>query len=381
MKKVSKMLAVILSIIFVIQLCAVTDKELPVRTIDLDEIRISQELLDEFEDAKMEYDECSVKFTGKSDCDESYSKVFDNLAMEDGKIEEDEVEYECTFDLDTLQYHLVMNLVDEDGNQIDTEELYTDAFVTEDGLLDAIVEIDGERYQLSDYEEDTVDDCFWGLLVIAVIKIVKVYVKVAETAEQVKARTNYAYNKKLDNTTKGVNKNNYIYFQEETNKNNYNAGNYKFGFTYFGGVGCEVAAVYNARIKIGKPENLSETIYKFEKWRIEIASGFGHLGSDPLEISTYLIKENIRYTKYLTYSSFNNALAKKSNAVVIMSRWNEKKSTGLHTFFVNKNTQTLFYGYNFEPKTKDRDFNYKTERTKISDFNNGSGFIVGYIIG
>ena len=37
----------------------------------------------------------------------------------------------------------------------------------------------------------------------------------------------------------------YITGQNRTRVKGYNAGNYHFGFTTFGGVGCEVASVYN----------------------------------------------------------------------------------------------------------------------------------------
>lgn len=60
----------------------------------------------------------------------------------------------------------------------------------------------------------------------------------------------------------------YLTDQSETNRKNYNCGNYRFGFTTFSGVGCEVASAYNAMIALGKTEILSETIYSFEKWAI-----------------------------------------------------------------------------------------------------------------
>ena len=72
----------------------------------------------------------------------------------------------------------------------------------------------------------------------------------------------------------------YLTDQSETNRKNYNCGNYRFGFTTFSGVGCEVASAYNVMIALGKTEMLSETIYSFEKWAIEFAIAWGNFGSN-----------------------------------------------------------------------------------------------------
>lgn len=262
-------------------------------------------------------------------------------------------------------------MVDEEGTVIDTKEIVTDAIITETGGLDACIVIDGKEYMMSDYEDSSsIDNCS----ICSVIKVVDAYLAVAETAEKVKAKSNYKYNKQLENDGKGVGKGYYVFDQTNTTTKNRKAGNYRFGFTKFKNVGCEVAAAYNMVLALGDSERLSQTIYYFEAWAIEFAIGWGCLGSDPLEIYRYLKKRGYSYEKYTSFSSLSTAVSKKSNCKIIMSRWNSKKTDGLHTFFVNKSSKNCFYGYNWRYK------NSSEKKTSLSSFNDGSGFIVGYIV-
>ena len=58
-----------------------------------------------------------------------------------------------------------------------------------------------------------------------------------------------------------------------------------------------------------------------------------------------------------------------------MARWNKNPWGSLHTFFVNKLGKNNYTGYNFHGSY------YAPEYyTKIDDFNDGNGFIVGYVI-
>lgn len=123
---------------------------------------------------------------------------------------------------------------------------------------------------------------------------------------------------------------------------------------------------------------VSQAIYCFEVLAIEFAIGWGKLGSNPLEIYGYLSKRGISYSKYTNYTSFKSAVGSKSSCHVIMSRWNSNIASGLHTFFVKKTSASTYYGYNwrYDDETNHR----STAQSSISNFNNGSGFIVGYIV-
>ncbi|MBD5134985.1 MAG: hypothetical protein HDT39_03345 [Lachnospiraceae bacterium] len=151
------------------------------------------------------------------------------------------------------------------------------------------------------------------------IKAANIYLSVADTAEKVRAVLNYKYNRKLESKGKGVKKGCYVTDQEDTITKNKRSGNYRFGFTKFKYVGCEVAAVYNAMISLGRPEKLSQTIYCFEAWSIEFAGGWGKLGSNPFEISRYLNRKKVSYKKYTNFSALKKAAAKKNKCRIIMS--------------------------------------------------------------
>ena len=211
-------------------------------------------------------------FSGVSSYISEECYFFDNVSKDD--IEDNsKVEYSCTFDMDKMQYSLTAKLLDESGEVITTESLITDAFVTESGGLDAYIELEGEMYLLSDFcSENGIDSCgLFGRIFAVIAIVVVIYVIVAETAEQIKSRQNYDYNRSLENSGQGVNKGNYITAQDEYILYGYKSKNYRFGFTIFDNVGCEVASAYNAMIAFGMPEYLSETIRCFEQWGIEFS--------------------------------------------------------------------------------------------------------------
>ncbi len=348
-----------------------------VRTVELSVMPEYESYLEDFTEKSIETKDNKVSFYGKMEFNEDVLTMFDKISLaEEVNKEESNIIYDCSFDMDSMQFTFKATLLDEFNNPIEIEEIVTDAFVTETGRLDAYIELDGNTYLISDFTStEAIDECLFGWLkaIIVVVVVIVVIVVVAETAEQIKAKSNYDYNKKLEKQGNGVKRGNYITRQNETRLKDYRSGDYRFGFTTFSGVGCEVASAYNAMIALGKAEMLSETIYSFEKWAIEYAIAFGKFGSNPLQISTYLSKKGMGYTKITNYNKFKSQVEKQKNCHIIMSRWNEPLTSGLHTFYVKKQ-DIKYYSYNWV-------YSYNTiERDNIDAFNDGSGFIVGYIV-
>lgn len=344
-----------------------------VRNIQLDISPEYEKYMNCYEEKSISYDEDEelVKFYGKAAYSESDSALFDNVSMEEYAEDEADVVYECSFDMEAMEFHFTASLLNEAREAIAVEEYYTDAIVTENGALDACIEIDGEEYMLSDYRaEEMLDNCFIGFFVRAIVA----YVVVAECAERRKMKSNLTYNRSLEACGKGVKKGTYITDQSDVLYSGCKAGNYRLGFASFANVGCEVASAYNLMISIGRPEMLSDTIYAFEDYAIIISSGFGNLGSNPLEIGRYLDKRGVKYTKYISYYSFKKAVEKSSGCRVIMSRWNAKKTSGLHTFYVDKINKTKYRSYNWIGR-----YEY-IDKSNIGLYNDGSGFIVGYVV-
>lgn len=289
------------------------------------------------------------------------------------------VKYECSFDFNTTSFQFDSKLISKSGNVLDSQKIYTDAIITANGGLDACITIDGKKYLVSDYENTAIDNCD----ISDVIYIVKTYLAVIDTAEKIKAMSNYKYNKNLEKKGKGVNNGYYITDQTETKLKGKKSGLYRFGFTTFANVGCEVAAAYNCALSLGESERLSETIYYFEATAIELSIGFGKLGSNPYKIGKYLKKRGFKYTKYLNWSKFKAAVNKKGRCRIIMSEWNSSKLDGLHTFFLERlpmpNPSKYYYSaYNFEYNT------HATSYQSLNEYNWNKGkkigFIVGYII-
>lgn len=199
-----------------------------------------------------------------------------------------------------------------------------------------------------------------SLIIGAIVALVVTYVIVAEIAEQDQAEINYKENKDYDTDGTGVGFECMIYNQNETNYTNHSPANYKFGFATFNNVGCEIASAYNLNIKLGRPEYLSTTIYKFEKWGIEYSVGWGYLGSNPRKIDYYLFRETITYIKFDggLYGLANNGTAfdyyretsqNHAEANLIISTWTDEMK--IHTYFVEKTTDSEYpyITYNWDP--------------------------------
>ncbi len=313
--------------------------------------------------------------SGDDEVDDDEYNDADIVSPDDMSDEDLEVEYECTFDMNDLMFHFKAELIAEDEEILDEKKIDTKAIVTENGGLDALINIDGEIYKLSDYEDkSSIDECATGFVIPHIIKM---HLTAAEIAEQAKARSNFKYNKNLEKNGNGVKRNRYVFDQTDTTTQDRKAGNYRFGFTSFSGVGCEVAAAYNCSISLkDKDWKLSDVICYFEVAFIEVSIAWGNFGSNPMEIYRYLKKRGYHYTKYTNFNKLSSAVSKKNECRIIMSRWNKKPlKSGLHTFYIKKAPNGSFYGYNWASNQKNR-----SRKNFLSTFNDGSGFIVGYLV-
>ncbi|MDR3262858.1 MAG: hypothetical protein LBT30_00935 [Clostridiales bacterium] len=199
-----------------------------------------------------------------------------------------------------------------------------------------------------------------ALIVFAVLILpifLATVIPVINTVETVHADSNYEYNKTLYQPT------NYIY-----NQNDYYF--WKFGLTSFDGVGCEVVSVYNIMLMIDRPRPLAEIIYDFEKNGSEMFLGFG--GSNPLRLGRYFDGQEIRYAKYFSMKSLQDAANAYDDCNIIISYWNNNPPwNGLHTIAVKK-TDELYCAYN--------KYSVILTGSSLKDFSTDY-FIIGYIIG
>ena len=317
--------------------------------------------------------------------------VFDGLTSDDyGNLK-----FHCTFDMETMiftnEYVYLYETYDETVN----------GYITDKGKLNGKLEyfnettFEDEIYYIEDYkdftnleallqenihmETHTYETIGIGLVSCVIAALVSIYVVVSEYAEQNKSESNFQYNKGLEDSSIGMSFKNCITNQRESKQNGYKSGKYKFGFTLFEDVGCEVAAVYNLLIKIKQPEYLSKVIYDFEKWNIEIAVGWGKLGSNPLEICSVLHNKNIchmvcRGENGLNY--LNQIIGYFNSANLIISSWNAD-CLGLHTYYLNKNIdiEGEFATYNFNENGEIEKYH------SINGMLDGTGaYIVGYLV-
>ncbi len=154
--------------------------------------------------------------------------------------------------------------------------------------------------------------------------------------------------------------------------------NFAIGSKHMSGVGCEIAATYNALKARGRVISCSSIIRSFEKDGY-LMSGLtsADLGSDPYAIGDYLSDNSISYTKYTDYDTMKAAVGNSVGIfdVYIVSFWNGDSITdGLHTVaFYTSNADSKVHVYNLYS-------NSTSVETKASfaAFVNSSRFIVGY---
>lgn len=300
----------------------------------------------------------------------------------------DPVSIVCTFHEETMKYTCTVTSAYGDGE----ETIESEAFADSHGSLSTVIEIDGVRYNISDFykpyalaelageePEDGISLCIFGFIVAAVCAIVVTYVIVTETAEQVKAESNLQFNRTKDGYYNG-NTDEYIFDQEETH-----AAEYRFGYFGFAERGCEVAAVYNLLVYKNQGKPLSEVIYDFENWGIEFSVAWGYWGSNPRQIYVALKKYGIGYLAYSSgqadYSAKDVFLKRvdpsPSGTAFITSFWNSPLTDGIHTIFVIKRGAHRFDGCNVSNNVTTDFESYAFMREFYKDTRD---FIIGYVI-
>ncbi len=360
--------------------CAHVKPNIKIRTIDL--IKPSTSAADRF---KPFFETTETTYNEKSDTISITSilksaKDVDNVSYDESS-ETDHTQLSdciiiCSFDMQNMVYTYDEYSISDALHQNSLRHIVTDAIVTPSGGLDAIIEIDGQEYRMSDYSDNPeIDECAVLTVLGIVGAIIAAYVVVSEGAEQIRMDQNLDYNQNLEVKGLGVNLGNYIYRQDERSRSGYNCADYHFGFTTFDGVGCEVAAAYNLNISMKDAEMLSSVIYAFECLYIEFAVAWGNGGSNAAQIYRYLDFKRFKYKEYFSYQSLKSDVSSKQGCHIIMAQWNsDPLKNGYHTFYIYKAVLPYYYGYNWDYKSS------YVLKYSLDDFLNGSGFIVGYII-
>lgn len=272
-----------------------------------------------------------------------------------------------------LLYSVLQNPYEE----IDTDEIEANLQID----LNANVGLNKKISVNDDNEVSIMSLSGWLTSLIVVAAVIVAYVIVTQVAEQIQAEKNRSYNENLETLHEGRDTiDGLAYGVYIDNQHTSTPANYHFGFTKFGEVGCEVAAIYNLMIDLGDPQMLSQVIYDFEKWAIEYAFAWGNFGSEPRKLYRYLKDKDISYKKYTSYKKYSKAVSVTDSDHYISSFWNSSIFEGLHTFYIRRTlavtgeTTTPFYtpyNHDFEDATT----------SNFDDFKNSySSFITGYII-
>ena len=174
-----------------------------------------------------------------------------------------------------------------------------------------------------------------------------------------KAISNYIHNSKIQ---KSLPERGYIVNQLDKRYERWH-----LGFSNLKNCGCELIAVYNVLLRLGKWRDLATLALEFEM--LGFVMGFGYFGSNPAGLYNYFNYRKIGYG--MTYNlNYLNTRAKTAKAVIV-SCWN-KGFAGLHTFMV-RYVNGRFYSYNgYESRP------FLDSYSSLSQAMKGNRFIVGY---
>lgn len=309
-----------------------------------------------------------------------------------------------TGDFITITYEVIVNSDDKSM----TLNIYIEA--TEENIIenfkgyymtnyndemDVIFNFDGIYMFLSELEDLTaIEQCsIWGNLLHFAINADLFALSVIEPAITIMSIIYNPFSTAISQTTYGIN---YAYNILNTQPTSYvtkqsDFTNWKFGMSTLAYAGCEVISGYNLSTALGKNYSLAYVTYLYEALGIEIGAAQGYFGSNPYQISYFLIAAGIEYEKVISYSDFYSKMTSTKDYYVILSRWNgEETDDMIHTFMLNK---THYYTYSYPYyvlKIRYRTYNmiygssyydkYTIDDLFTNTTNNSNTFIVAYFI-
>ena len=364
----------------------------PIRDVELQEQNVDyQSVLENFEGGMLEQEGYFVTFEGTQQLNLKEYQFLDNLSKFDiESLNNISVLYKFSYDYENDIIYLSATMTNEDAN-IETDTISGSAFLNDNGEIDAVMDIDGEYVLLSEMKKaGMIENCGWftrlvksvvkvsvvtvssvaiasaivgtaGKGAIAVIGIVGTLTCAISTTQTVRANINYSNNKKVD-LHDDINSDGYI-----TDQSKYS--DWSFGFATLDKVGCEVIAVYNTMISLGKRKELYDVIYDFEMLNIDIDLGFGYLGSNPMQIYRYFVKQKMSYVAFSSINDLENVASKFGECKIIFTSYNSYSISGihsLHTFVIIKNNNGKYYCYNGYAKNFGKTYNNLSEFIEYS---------------
>ena len=354
---------------------------------------VTREVKSAEENRQAEFDYYNIDDSIKNKVSAVAIKSFDSSIFEEideVNIDNNKVEVRYEVELDALENVVVLKAYLNKTNEEILDTLKGAVILNDEEKYDVVFNTEDGDIYLSELEKTNIyEECGWfsrlvktivKAIVIAVVPpvvrpVVAVAIAATEIVEIVFSKSNYDHNKKLDHEVTG-----YIYTQA---KNNFY--NWKVGLaSNIADTGCGYVAVYNTLLSLNRRKPFSEVIYEFD--RNEGKNAFGFLGADPSHIGEYFNKLDIKYKKYYSYESLDNALKEVSpSQMVILCYWNSDSiSNGAHYIAfnnVNYNSEKVLFSaasYNTDKSNYATPREFKTTR-EINNKIQGS-LISSYIV-
>ena len=180
------------------------------------------------------------------------------------------------------------------------------------------------------------------------------------------AAKNYEENRKLEGDELG-----FIYGQAVCPQ-------FTLGKKKMAGVGCEIAATYNALRLLGKDASFSDILRGYEEAGY-VMRGFvqGDMGTDPFSIGDFLKSRGVESVSYTNYEALASVVAefRETFQVYILSFWNrDTVFGGLHTVaaYTTADDEWLHVFNMYNDSTEER------VREDLRDYIPKNRFVFGY---
>ncbi len=186
----------------------------------------------------------------------------------------------------------------------------------------------------------------------------KIFEKIRRKKKRLLAERNFDVNAKCDADPATTSENRLVGDQNGVRGSSFVYGKYPARHN-----ACEAIAVHNAKVLLGVPSTLSETIARFQTLRAMIFGGF--FGSNIYKIGRVLKSYGIKYKRIFRKKRL------REDGLFIISFWNEKPlKNGIHTVALTFD-ETGYKTYNY----------YGNDRICLEDPRSyGKRFITGYRI-
>lgn len=352
-------------------------------TLNKSEVELDS-LLEEFDDYSKELDGSifTVSMTDIVNIEQGNSIVnFSDVKLTDDQLNDiDDLEFTYDFIFNVENCTMQVTVTTTVDGISETEYFNGVVFVNQYEEVDAIFDINGEFYYLSEFDDVLINFGWLSKLIKAAVAtvvavVISVVVSFAAPIALV-AVALYATCNLLEDACAVINYNNnksqtpitdYVYGQGSLN-------NWKFGLSTMDTNGCGIVATYNTLKYFNKSNaDLVGVTFDFDYRSGSLALGL--FGADPTHVGEYLRLSGLSATPVLSYDSMEEKLEVGNIAIVLQVNYGDILR-GAHYYIIEKLEDGSYNYYNYG----NDDISARTTYSFTEFSEGGHPLIYGYIV-